>query len=156
MYNMNFPEEPTEEEINAAYDLYYAAQTGTQFFHIDFNTGSQSYYYGNVSYLYLTEDRETSELYYDLKLEWYDHVNEGRWYGLLAETEINEEGKKTATNIVKPYDMRVINKQYQNLPPAEEAPARTKGKAKPEQYTISNQKLSLEGFPQLPSLKKTK
>ena len=153
---LNFPEEPTEEEINAAHDLYYGSQTGTPFFHIDFNTGSQSYNYGNVSYLYLTEDRETSELYYDLKLEWYDHVNKGRWYGLLAETEINEEGKKTVTNIVKPYDMRVINKRYQNLPPAEEAPARMQEKAKPAQYTISNQKLSLEGFPQLPSLKKIK
>ena len=151
-----FPEEPTEEEINAAHDLYYAAQTGTQFFHIDFNTGSQSYYYGNVSYLYLTEDRETSELYYDLKLEWYDHVNVGRWFGLLCESEIDEEGLVTLTGIVKPYDMRTINKEYLVLPPAEDAPARVQGKAKPEQYTISNQKLSLEGIPQLPSLKKIK
>ena len=151
---LNLLEEPTEEEFNAAHDLYYASQTGIPFFHIDFNTGSQSYYYGNVSYLYLTD--KYGELYYDLKLEWYDHVSPDRWYGLLAETEINEEGKKTATNIVKPYDMRVINKRYQNLPPAEEAPARMQEKAKPAQYTISNQKLSLEGFPQLPSLKKTK
>jgi hypothetical protein len=60
-------------------------------------------------------------LYYDLKLEWYDHVNEGRWYGLLAETELDEEdGKEYITGIVKPYDMRVIHKQYQVLPPAEE------------------------------------
>ena len=115
----------TEEEyvaqIEAAYDLYYASQTGAQFFHIDFNAGSQSYNYGNLSYLYLTEDRETGELYYDLKLEWYDHVNEGRWYGLLAETEIDEEdGMEYLTGFVKPYDMRVIHKQYQVLPPVEE------------------------------------
>ena len=64
----------TEDDIYAAYDLYYASQAGTPFFHIDFNTGSQSYYYGNVSYMYLQEDRETAELYYALKLEWYDHV----------------------------------------------------------------------------------
>ena len=154
---MNFPEEPTEEEINAAYELYYAAQTGTPFFHVDFNTGSQSYNYGNVSYLYLTEDRETAELYYALKLEWYDHVNVGRWFGLLAETELNEEdGLEYITGLVKPYDMRVINKEYYVLPPTEDAPARVQGKAKPEQYTISNQKLSLEGIPQLPSLKKIK
>ena len=117
---LNFSEEPTEDEINAAYDLYYASQTGTPFFHLDLNTGSQSYYYGNVSYLYLTEDRETADLYYALKLEWYDHVNIGRWFGLLAETEFDEEGNEVATGIVKPYDMRKINKEYYVLPPAEE------------------------------------
>ena len=116
----NFSEEPTEDEINAAYDLYYASQTGTPFFHLDFNTGSQSYYYGNVSYLYLTEDRETADLYYALKLEWYDHVNLGRWFGLLAEYELDEEGNEVPTSIVKPYDMRKINKEYYVLPPAEE------------------------------------
>ena len=117
---LNFSEQPTEDEINAAYDLYYASQTGTPFFHLDLNTGSQSYYYGNVSYLYLTEDRETADLYYALKLEWYDHVNLGRWFGLLAETEFDEEGNEVITGIVKPYDMRKINKEYYVLPPAEE------------------------------------
>lgn len=117
---LNFSEEPTEEEIDAAYDLYYASQTGTPFFHLDLNTGSQSYYYGNVSYLYLTEDRETADLYYALKLEWYDHVNLGRWFGLLAETELDEEGNEVITGLVKPYDMRKINKEYYVLPPAEE------------------------------------
>ena len=110
----------TEDDIYAAYDLYYASQAGTPFFHIDFNTGSQSYYYGNVSYMYLQEDRETAELYYALKLEWYDHVNLGRWFGLLAETEVDEEGIETITGIVKPYDMRTINKEYYVLPPAED------------------------------------
>ena len=122
-------EEEYVEQIEAAYELYYAAQTGTQFFHVDFTTGSQSYNYGNVSYLYLTEDRETGELYYALKLEWYDHVNTGRWYGLLAETELNEEdGLEYITGIVKPYDMRTINKEYLVLPPAEdeEEPAEVK------------------------------
>ena len=124
---MNFSEEPTEDEINAAYDLYYAAQTGTQFFHIDLTTGSQSYYYGNVSYLYLTEDNETGEIYYALKLEWYDHVNIGRWFGLLCESELNEEGEEVVTGIVKPYDMRTINKEYLVLPPVEdEEPAEVK------------------------------
>ena len=124
---MNFSEEPTDEEINAAYDKYYASQTGTPFFHIDLTTGSQSYYYGNVSYLYLTEDRETGELYYALKLEWYDHVNIGRWFGLLCESELNEEGEEVVTGIVKPYDMRTINKEYLVLPPVEdEEPAEVK------------------------------
>jgi hypothetical protein len=121
---LNFSEEPTEDEVNAAYDLYYASQTGTQFFHIDLSTGSQSYFYGNVSYLYLTEDRETAELYYALKLEWYDHVNLGRWFGLLAETEFDEEGNEVITGLVKPYDMRKINKEYYVLP--EEEPAEVK------------------------------
>ena len=120
-------EEEYMEQIEAAYDLYYAAQTGTQFFHVDFNTGSQSYNYGNVSYLYLTEDRETGDLYYALKLEWYDHVNVGRWFGLLCESEIDEEGKEVVTGIVKPYDMRTINKEYLVLPPVEdEEPAEVK------------------------------
>ena len=156
---LNFPEEPTEDEINAAYDLYYASQTGTPFFHLNLNTGSQSYYYGNVSYLYLTEDRETGELYYDLKLEWYDYVNEGRWFGLKAETEFDEDGYEVITGIVKPYDMRLIHKEYLKLPQVEEkagAPAKAQRKAKPAQYTISNQILSLDGIPQLPSLKKIK
>ena len=120
-------EEEYMEQIEAAYDLYYAAQTGTQFFHLDFTKGSQSYNYGNVSYLYLTEDRETGELYYALKLEWYDHVNIGRWFGLLCESEINEEGEEEVTGIVKPYDMRTINKEYLVLPPVEdEEPAEVK------------------------------
>ena len=120
-------EEEYMEQIEAAYDLYYAAQTGTQFFHVDFTTGSQSYNYGNVSYLYLTEDRETGELYYALKLEWYDHVNVGRWFGLLCESELNEEGEEVVTGIVKPYDMRTINKEYLVLPPVEdEEPAEVK------------------------------
>lgn len=127
-------EAKTEEDylaqIEAAYELYYAAQTGVQFFHWDLNTGSQSYNYGNVSHLYLQEDYETGELYYDLKLEWYDHVNPGRWYGLLCESELNEEdGKEYITGIVKPYDMRVIHKQYQVLPLVEEEePAEVKAR----------------------------
>ena len=117
----NLAEDATDEDYNAVMDLYYGSQTGTQFFSVDFNTGKQSYYYGNVSYLYLTEDSETGELYYNLKLEWYDHVNVGRWYGLLAETEIDEEdGLEYVIGVQKPYDMRVINKQYLVLPPAEE------------------------------------
>ena len=125
----NLAEDATEEEYNAVMDKYYGSQTGTPLFHVDFNTGKQSYYYGNVSYLYLTEDRETGELYYDLKLEWYDHVNTGRWYGLLAETELNEEdGLEYITGVVKPYDMRTINKEYLVLAPAEdeEEPAEVK------------------------------
>ena len=147
--------------LEQAYELYNASHTGTQFFQYDFNTGSQSYSYGNVSYLNLAEG-DDGELYYDLKLEWYDHVNEGRWYGLKAEVEVDEDGWEYTRGIVKPYDMRVIHKEYQKLPsvvelkePAE-APAQVQRKAKPAQYTISNQKLSLDGNPQLSSLKKIK
>ena len=126
---INATDETTEEEWDVISENYYGSQTGTQFFYLDMNAGTQSYYHGNVSYLYLTEDRETGELYYALKLEWYDHVNLGRWFGLLAETELNEEdGKEYITGIVKPYDMRTINKVYLVLPPAEdeEEPAEVK------------------------------
>ena len=137
-------EEEYMEQIEAAYELYYAAQTGTQFFHLDLNAQSQSYNYGNVSYLYLQEDYDTGELYYDLKLEWYDHVNLGRWFGLLAETEIDEEGNEVANGIVKPYDMRVIHKQYQVLPPVEEEePAEVKAREirKPIQFDAEHTEL---------------
>ena len=116
----NATEETTDEEWDIISENYYGSQTGTQFLYIDWTNQTQSYNYGNVSYLYLTEDNETGELYYALKLEWYDHVNVGRWYGLLCESELNEEGEEVATGIVKPYDMRTINKEYLVLPPAEE------------------------------------
>ena len=116
----NATEETTDEEWDIISENYYGSQTGTQFLYIDWTNQTQSYNYGNVSYLYLTEDNETGELYYALKLEWYDHVNVGRWYGLLCESEIDEEGKETVTGVVKPYDMRVIHKEYLVLPPAEE------------------------------------
>ena len=116
----NATEETTDEEWDIISENYYGSQTGTQFLYIDWTNQSQSYNYGNVSYLYLTEDNETGELYYALKLEWYDHVNVGRWYGLLCESEIDEEGQETVTGVVKPYDMRVIHKEYLVLPPAEE------------------------------------
>ena len=124
----NATEETTDEEWDIISENYYGSQTGTQFFYLDLVNSTQSYNYGNVSYLYLTEDRETGELYYALKLEWYDHVNVGRWYGLLCESEIDEEGQETITGIVKPYDMRTINKEYLVLPPAEdeEEPAEVK------------------------------
>ena len=114
-------EETTDEEWDLISENYYGSQTGTQFVHIDFNTSSQSYNCGNVSHLILEENYETGELYYDLKLEWYDHVNERRYYGLLVDTELNpEDGLEYITGVVKPYDMRVIHKQYLNLPPVED------------------------------------
>ena len=130
----NIAEDTIDEEYyNAIMDKCYASHTGTQFYYYDFNTEAQIIYSGNVSYFYLKEDNQTGELYYDLKLEWYDNVNEGRSYGLLAETEVNEEGEKIITGIVKPYDMRFIHKHYQQLPSTEEvpteAPARVQAKA---------------------------
>ena len=123
-------ENTTEEEANAIMDLYYASQTGSQFYYADYTVGSYSYNCGNVSYLAIIETQEG--VFYNLKLEWYDDVNENRFYGLLVETEVNEEdGLLYVTGIVEPYDMRVINKQYQVLPPVTdeegaEEPAETK------------------------------
>ena len=118
-----FPEEPTDEEIDAAYSLYYDAQVGTQIFMIDFTSGSQSYYLGNVKYALLADDPELGFVY-KLKMEWYDYVNEGRLYGLAY-----DEATET---VVEPYDMRVINKEYisDNYPVSEEVAATSTMKIK--------------------------
>ena len=116
-------EEPTDEEIDAAYSLYYDAQVGTQIFMIDFTSGSQSYYLGNVKYALLADDPELGFVY-KLKMEWYDYVNEGRLYGLAY-----DEATET---VVEPYDMRVINKEYisDNYPVSEEVAATSTMKIK--------------------------
>lgn len=118
-----FPEEPTDEEIDAAYTLYYDAQVGTQIFMMDFTTGSQSYYLGNVKYALLADDEELGFVY-KLNMEWYDYVNEGRLYGLAY-----DEATET---VVEPYDMRVINKEYisDNYPVSEEVAATSTMKIK--------------------------
>ena len=118
-----FPEEPTDEEIDAAYSLYYDAQVGTQIFMVDFTSGSQSYYLGNVKSALLVDNDEDGFLY-DLQIEWYDYVNEGRLYGLAY-----DEATET---VVEPYDMRVINKEYisDNYPVSEEVAATSTMKIK--------------------------
>ena len=118
-----FPEEPTDEEIDAAYTLYYDSQVGTQIFMIDFTSGSQSYYLGNVKYALLADDEELGFVY-NVQMEWYDYVNEGRLYGLAY-----DEATET---VVEPYDMRVINKEYisDNYPVAEEVAATSTMKIK--------------------------
>lgn len=103
----------TKEEIYAAQDIYFASQEGTQFFSIDWATQGQSYNYGNVKYANVLED-DSLGLLFDLELEWYDFVNDNRFYGLLTE-DLIVEGDTTFA-IVEPYDMRVINKVYSNMP----------------------------------------
>ena len=123
---LSLPETATEEEVDAAYAPYEESQVGTQFFQIDFDTYQQSFYYGNVSSATI-EEGET-ELYYDIKLEWYDAVNPDRLYGLLVDVQTTEDGEETLS-IVEPYDMRYIHKQYTYLPleePEEEEPAEVK------------------------------
>ena len=120
-------QEEFNEKIQAAYEIYFASQTGAYMFHIDLSDGSQSYNLGNVSYAYITEETNADgdeELFYDLKLEWYDHVNPGRYYGLLY-TTVEEDGVEYLDQLIEPYDMRVINKQYQKLPEAAAAKAKT-------------------------------
>ena len=137
---LNFPAEPSDEEINAAYELYYGSQTGAQFFHVDFNTGAQSYNYGNVSYAAILED-DSLGLLFDLKLEWYDNVNDGRLYGLAAEEVVTEAGDTTIV-LVEPYDMRLIHKAYSNMPIVEEEEEETTETAalKPMKMRHFNQK----------------
>jgi hypothetical protein len=111
-------EEEFEEKILAAYELYYACQSGTQFFHIDWETESESYYYGNVKYAQINETEE-GELLYDLTLDWYDFVNPGRYFGLLY-TTYEEEGVEYIDQLIEPYDMRIIEKSYSNMVAEEE------------------------------------
>ena len=115
----------TSEQVQAAGQLYYGSQVGCQMFYIDFENDWEDYNYANVSYAYVYEN-EDGTLSYDLKLEWYDYVNPGRFYGLLAEFETNEEGQQVPVGIVEPYDMRFINKQYVNMPVEEPAAAAAK------------------------------
>lgn len=109
----------TEEEMLAGRASYEDSHKGAQF--IEMSEG-QLYIYknANVSYANIYDD-ENDEMRYTIKLEWYDNVNEGRFYGLLVETELNEEdGLEYITGIVEPYDLRVISKEYTNIPVEEE------------------------------------
>lgn len=104
-------ESTTEEEIQALVQLYSESQIGTQIFQLDFNEdGGQSYNLGNVTHGQLYEN-EANELQYSLTINWYDFVNENRFYGLSC--EVDAEGY--VTSIVKPYDMRTIHKEYTNI-----------------------------------------
>ena len=108
----------TQEDSIAAQELIYGAQTGAQFYHMDFNTGVQSYYYGNVKYANIVDD-DSLGLLFDLKFEWYDVVNDGYFYGLAYEEVITEAGDTTIV-INEPYELRTINKEYSNMPIIEE------------------------------------
>lgn len=108
----------TEEEAEVAVELYQESQTGTQLLEM---YDGQIYIYAaaNVKYAQLLEDQETEELYYNLNVEWYDFVNMDRWYGLACTYVQNEEGKYQIESFVEPYDLRVIDKEYANIPAQE-------------------------------------
>ena len=110
---LGWTEEPTDEEWEKTYALYEESQVGTQLFYVDFNTGDQSYYYGNVTNALILDDEEEGILY-RINIDWYDNVNEGRFYGLAAEEVVTEAGDTTLT-LVEPYDMRIITKEYTNV-----------------------------------------
>lgn len=120
-------ENTTDEEWQNLYtNYYYASQTGTQIYQIDFdNDGAQSYNLGNVTAAHFNEN-EKDELQYSITIDWYDHVNDNRFYGLACEFDAGGY----VTGIVKPYDMRTIHKEYTNIveTPAE-APAKKVAKA---------------------------
>lgn len=108
-------ENTTDEEWQNLYTNYYnPSQTGAQIYRIDFDRqGAQSYNLGNVTTAHFDEN-ENDELQYNITIDWYDYVNDDRLYGLL----MDEAGE----NIVKPYDMRIITKEYTNIA-AEDVPA---------------------------------
>lgn len=121
---LGFNENTTDEEVTAAYDLYQSAFTGSQLFYIDFEAGTESYFYGNISYALILENDDNT-LSYDLKMEWFDNVNPGRLFGLLVETDVDADGNEYPKAVVEPYDMRYIHKAYNNMP-VEEAAASIK------------------------------
>lgn len=108
----------TQEESIAAQELIFGAQTGTQLFYIDWDNMYQDFNAANVAHAEIVED-DSLGLLFDLKLEWYDWVNENRLYGLAAEEVITEAGDTTVV-VVEPYDMRYIYKEYNNMPIVEE------------------------------------
>lgn len=108
----------TQEEAIAAQELIFGAQTGTQLFYMDWDNMSQDFNCANVKYAEIIEN-DSLGLLFDLKLEWYDNVNDGRLYGLAVEEVITEAGDTTLA-IVEPYDMRYINKEYSNMPIVDE------------------------------------
>lgn len=114
----------TEEAGEAALDLYLESHTGTQLLEV---YDGQIYVYiaANVNYALFYDDEETGEMRYDLSLGWYDFVNTDRWYGLACTTAVTEDGKLSVESIVEPYDIRVINKDYSNIPVGEEVAAKT-------------------------------
>ena len=100
----------TEEITQEIADLYLNSQVGTQIFHMDFEENSQSWDLGNVTAAHLYEN-ENDELQYEITLDWYDFVNENRWFGLLC--NVNDSG--VVESLVEPYDMRTIKKDYTNV-----------------------------------------
>lgn len=108
----------SDAEAEAAVESYTESQTGTQILEM---YDGQIYIYAaaNVKYAQLLEDPETEELYYNLDIEWYDFVNMDRWYGLACTYVMNEEGKYEIESFVEPYDLRVIDKEYANIPAQE-------------------------------------
>ena len=110
--------ETEEEAMNGRY-LYEDSHKGAQL--IEMSEGQLYIYkYANVSFANLYKDEETEELRYSLKLEWYDYVNPDRWFGLACTTELNEEGNLVVASFVEPYDLRVIHKEYSNIPVEDE------------------------------------
>lgn len=118
---LSWTKEPSEAVIEATYDLYESSLVGTQFSYVDFNENSQSYYYGNLTNAVILDDEEGG-ISYRINVEWFDNVNEGRFYGLAAEEVTDEAGETTTVTLVEPYDMNIIKKEYTNVLAEEVAP----------------------------------
>ena len=108
-----------EAEYRAALNVYLTAHTGTQLLEVE----EGSFYYtaaGNVAYAQLddvyNESTNTYDFLYDLVVDWYDIVNNDRFYGLAITTDVDENGEEVFTGFVEPYDVRVVRKEYTNKP----------------------------------------
>lgn len=118
----------SQDDADAAAELYDASMTGTQLFIIDFENQSESNYLGNVKYAYAKLNEE-NQLMYDLDIEWFDFISPDRFLGLLCQETEDETGELTLS-LIEPYDMKFINKSYTNMPIEEETLASVEAASK--------------------------
>ena len=98
-------------------DMYFEAFTGAQLYYIDFTKRTQSYNLGNVmngSLFFEDYDENMNSAYlYDAKIQWFDYLSNDRLYGLKVNLE--QEGEEYfIKDLVEPYDMRYVEKNYKN------------------------------------------
>lgn len=120
-------------------NLYSDSQIGTQLYAFNADAGAQTYNYGNVKKAQFFKDRDewgnTLPMQYAVTIEWYDFVNEGRFLGLKATFDEDNNLK----SIVKPYDMHKFTMEYTNTTKAESSPRKVETQPFDEpQYMIGD------------------
>lgn len=91
-------------------NLYYDSKIGTQVFEYNFTEGWYTWDMGNVKFANFNRD-ENGEFIFTAKIQWFDWVNDDRWFGVKV--EYGEDG--TPLSVVEPYDIRYIEREYTNV-----------------------------------------